>query len=556
MVSTRLSRREVFRTIAMTSYHKWPAYDLTPLYDRSSLSVLEEDVRTVAKVWFEHDAHTSVERFVSDLPLAYVEFQPHDRYTGSTRYNMILLMRLFLLKELHGWNHETALVEYLQQRPSLCHRLNIEAIPDQSTLWRCWRYRFTTDLKDMIKTTAKTILIKADRAGVTIPREPSDTQTRHESDEEPTLDGRTVFDQVQKITEHIGQIVYPGFSLDRGEGCEIHEHAFWDLQTYLGLRESLAANEGARSFVYESQRDRTPLGHTHREHVRNLSVDRIHEMYRQSLDRLLERVADTKEFHRGGIVVIDITEANPFTGDRSGYENEIIGTKEASDEYAYQWATAQLVGNAVPLVLDARPVRKGESRLEIVEDLLDSAEELVFVDNVLMDRDFDSQHVLDAISQRGLTYVVPKRMQTSEKAQAKRLCQQDQNRYLTDRNLHLGSNEWHNTTLIYRRKEDAKYTDHRQYSVFMSNGGERYLSEYAYRWEIESGYRSIKRFMAATTSKNFVLRFFYFAFACLLYSIWRAVDLLVQVELTGEYERSPVVTANTVLTLLKQIGIG
>jgi hypothetical protein len=46
-------------------------------------------------------------------------------------------------------------------------------------------------------------------------------------------------------------------------------------------------------------------------------------------------------------------------------------------------------------------------------DLLDSAEELVHVDNVLMDREFDSQ--------RGLSYVVPKRMQTSERAQAKRL---------------------------------------------------------------------------------------------------------------------------------------
>ncbi|GAA5061056.1 hypothetical protein GCM10025751_46900 [Haladaptatus pallidirubidus] len=62
--------------------------------------------------------------------------------------------------------------------------------------------------------------------------------------------------------------------------------------------------------------------------------------------------------------------------------------------------------------------------------------------------------------------------------------------------------------------------------------------------------------MAATTSKNFVLRFYYFAFACRLYSICRAVDLLVQVELTSEYKRSPVVTANTVLTLLKRTGIG
>ena len=60
------------------------------------------------------------------------------------------------------------------------------------------------------------------------------------------------------------------------------------------------------------------------------------------------------------------------------------------------------------------------------------------------------------------------------------------------------------------------------------------------RSQIESGYWSIKRFVAATTSKDFGPRFFYFAFACPLYSIWRAVDLLVQVELTREYEHSPI----------------
>jgi IS4 transposase len=101
--------------------------------------------------------------------------------------------------------------------------------------------------------------------------------------------------------------------------------------------------------------------------------------------------------------------------------------------------------------------------------------------------------------------------------------------YETDRKLFLGNNEWHETTPIDRRKDTAEHDDHRRYSVFMSNRGSRCLSEYSYRWEIESGYKSIKRFMAATTSKDFVLRFFYSAFACLLYSIWRAVDLLVQV---------------------------
>jgi IS4 transposase len=245
----------------------------------------------------------------------------------------------------------------------------------------------------------------------------------------------------RELTSHVSQIVYPAFSLDRGTGCEIHENAFWSLQTYLGLGENLAANEGARSFIYDTTRDRTPLGHNHRARIRDLSIDQIREMYRDAARRLVDRTAETREFFRAGAVAIDTTEDDPFTGDRTNYEDEIIGTKEQTDEYAYQWATVQLVGDSVPLVLDARPVRKGDTRLEIVEDLLDSAMDLVTVDRVLMDREFDSQHILEAIADRGLTYVVPKRMQTSEKAQAKRLLERDQDRYVTDRKLHLGNNE-------------------------------------------------------------------------------------------------------------------
>ena len=110
---------------------------------------------------------------------------------------------------------------------------------------------------------------------------------------------------------------------------------------------------------------------------------------------------------------------------------------------------------------------------------------------------------------------------------------------------------------MYRRKENSDRTDYGQYAVFMTNAHPGGVRECDYRWEIESGYKSIKRFMTATTSKDFVLRFFHFAFACLLYLIWQAVDLLIQLDLTGEYEHSPMVTAENTLALLKkQTGIG
>jgi len=90
-------------------------------------------------------------------------------------------------------------------------------------------------------------------------------------------------------------------------------------------------------------------------------------VYREAVDRLLEEVAGTEEFFRAGIVAIDITEADPFTGDRTGHEDEIIGTKEQTDEYAYQWATVQLVGERRPNRAGRAPgterrVTKGDRR--------------------------------------------------------------------------------------------------------------------------------------------------------------------------------------------------
>ena len=59
-------------------------------------------------------------------------------------------------------------------------------------------------------------------------------------------------------------------------------------------------------------------------------------MYRQAVRQLINELAGTEGFFRAGIVAIDITEDDPFTGDRTGHEDEIIGTKEKTDEYAYQ----------------------------------------------------------------------------------------------------------------------------------------------------------------------------------------------------------------------------
>lgn len=245
VASTPESRRTIFRRIAQRSYVEWPAYDSTPLYDRTSIAGLESDVRTISETWFSHKSHNSVEKFVCSLPLAYFKFETHDRYAGSTRYEMDTLIRVFMLKELHGWDHETALVGFLECHPELREQLGLESVPNQSTLWRSWHERFTGELRETVETAAQTALINAQNAGVSVPRDPDRTlPQRGDSTGDSDPDEQTVLEQAGTITDHVSRVVFPAFSMDRGEGCEIHENAYWDLQTYLGLRENLAANGG------------------------------------------------------------------------------------------------------------------------------------------------------------------------------------------------------------------------------------------------------------------------------------------------------------------------
>jgi len=132
---TRESRRTVFRRIACQPTIEWPVYTSSPLYDRASLAGLESDIRGVAGAWFNHVHHESVEVRVCSPRQRIFQFNVHDCYEGPTRYEIDTLFRLFVLKELHGWEHETALYEYLESHPELCERLGLETVPEQSTLW-------------------------------------------------------------------------------------------------------------------------------------------------------------------------------------------------------------------------------------------------------------------------------------------------------------------------------------------------------------------------------------------------------------------------------------
>lgn len=113
-----------------------------------------------------------------------------------------------------------------------------------------------------------------------------------------------------------------------------------------------------------------------------------------------------------------------------------------------------------------------------------------------------------------------------------------------------------NHPYVTARNADDQLIDGREFTHMI----ERLVRWYRHRWGIENGLKKQKHFMIQTTSteRDYRLFIFNFVFACVLYNVWRLVDLLVKLAIDGENRSyNPRVDANQFLTVAKQCyGLG
>jgi hypothetical protein len=162
-------------------------------------------------------------------------------------------------------------------------------------------------------------------------------------DVEPTQ--REIIQRADELTEQAQRRIFPAFTFDRAEQASIPEDAFWELQTYLGLGDGLCANEGTRSFITDSTREQTPLGHVHRHHIRQqLSIDAIRDMYHEAMQRLLAETTSRSTYFGEGTVAIDTTEATHSRVIERATRTKSLARRKITTSMPYQWATIQTVG--------------------------------------------------------------------------------------------------------------------------------------------------------------------------------------------------------------------
>ncbi len=574
--------------------------------------------------------YADIEMLVSRLPIEHLTFAAHDSlapYSGP--YPMALLVRAFLIEEINGWD-ETALHDHLRANPSLLRRLGFESLPNQSTFWRAWNHRFSEALRDAVQECAETIVKAARACDVSLPERVS-TNEASESDSVDCPERQLLAQKTDEVWQQAKPFVTDAFALDRGPNWEIHENAFWEQHAYMGMREDMYARSGPASFSLDTTRERIPTGSTHRYQIGKLSVAEIREMLRNTTRMIIARARQNGELTGKLWAAIDVTKGFPFTGDVEDHEDDILGYKDGSDYY--QWAVLKIVGMDVPLVLDAIPRERGQSKDEIVEKLLEHTTEMVNLDLVMMDREFDSGPVKETCEEYGVHFLNPTRIfERSDEAETIAWMYRNSKRFHvteeesddgtpTRKQIYLPQRsssgdgdddeddslsavwtelcgEWEFEDVdgepsermsfsrlladiqreedVEERKEKAQEgeVDTSETVVFETNHPyvtardaddqqmdgkefihmiERLIRWYRRRWGIENGFKKQKHFMVRTTSTESDYRFFNFVFACVLYNVWRLVDLLVKLAIDGENRSyKPRVDANQFLAVAKQ----
>nr|WP_238717537.1 transposase [Natronorubrum halophilum] len=340
--------------------------------------------------------------------------------------------------------------------------------------------------------------------------------TLDEIDDEPE-NGPTFTDAKISRTTHLARDhTFELFDSGRAQNATYEDTRFLEFQAFLGMA-GCGTSQGATRFQFRRGTEYGPHGDTHLRTVKKFDPEDLISGFQEATDRLLSVIQSEVTFRRPVTVAIDITTLQ-YYGDVEGM-GMVSGTKD-SDKRAFKFATLSIVGWNIPLVLAVEPVRESSAWDEnppnrihsVVRRLVRRAQELVPIEMILCDSEFDAKPVYQTLSNLDVNYLIPKRTYSSERAAIEKMNDDWQNVAVESATVHTKRGS-HAMQFLYVPSTKGEGT-----AVFATNlsigpdEAETFCRRYNRRWQIENEYKSIKNdFLAKTSSKDYRVRLFFFS---------------------------------------------
>lgn len=331
----------------------------------------------------------------------------------------------------------------------------------------------------------------------------------------------------------VNKVIKPHIKFKTHHNCRYSQNDFLKLLTYAGINHDFA--EGTSRYFNLASRRGCPDADTVLYHLKKFDEQELMVKFESIIDEILILAKDKGVLNSKVDIAIDTTE-DLYYGDKT--DPMVVGTKpQKGTSRAYRYATLTIVEPGRRFTVKVIPMDKATPKADVVFQLLQYAKERIKIGTVFLDRGFYSTDVILALNSMGIPFVMPavlndrvKRLMRGREA-PKIIPMQIGNKRKASANLVIAmGREMEKRGYITNFDVDRKRT-------------RQIVHLYSKRWGIETSYRVKKEFRAKTTSKNYVIRLFYFLYSVCLYNLWQVVNIAIKTIMEWAMDKKSQVSA-------------
>lgn len=266
-----------------------------------------------------------------------------------------------------------------------------------------------------------------------------------------------------------------------------------------------------------------PAGDTVLYHIKKFNENELYSVFDGITDAIIRHAIRARRIPRWVTVAIDFTDIS-YYGEKT--DPMVVGKdRENGTNYAHRYATITIVEGGVRYTLKTLAVGKMPMHI-VVEKLIFHARKLVNIRYVLLDRGFYTVDVLTILKKADCKYVIPGKKTTRVENLIRKNDVPSLIRYRVGNN----SKYTYTNLVIVNDREGNKCTFITNIEN-MNTTSEIFKTAsalYSKRWGIETTYRVTKHsFLSKTTSKNPIVRLFYYLLAVSLYNLWQLANMII-----------------------------
>lgn len=465
------------------------------------------------------------------------------------KFSIESLFKLHVLRRIKGFVSYNELLEKITEEDALNlgffrDESNKIILPPKRTFNHLFKLRVTNDEKNQLDKIAELILRAATQHGKIL-----DIELVQKAVKQHRENKRKSFKEAVKLVK---RLVYPQIEIKMHHNARFTTRDLLDVLVHVAQSNDFAHN-GSITFSEINPESPSPSSWTILHHLGKLDeMEKVRILFEKVFDVIFSFAKREYRILRERKVDIALDVHNiPYYGDRN--DSFALGGKhERGTSHFLKFLTCAIVVGGTRFTLNAIPIQPFDALEDLVEEIIVKAKEKVRINRAYLDRGFDSPRIINILQKHHVCFVMPKVRSLTVKSWFDK--SEDKKARVVS-NFKIGTKE--NQSIVNLVLVDDEEGIKRAFITNMDipEPLAHYMYEwYAKRWGIETSYRNMdKDFKPRTTSKNYIIRLFYFLFSVCLYNLWVLVNLCIALKVHGRVVDKPIISAKLFAVILCRI---